>query len=1027
MTDNSATDSTGSTSLNGEEFLKLAEDGVITLDSDVTITSTVVFTTDLTINLGTYTITGAEDVSTLFTNGGAASSGYYTLTADCDLVINGSEGGSIYCYGWMVDQRSTNGSLTVNGGTYTANPDSGDTRVFVVSSGSGSGNSGVSSVSISDAIIVAKTVGIWISYNGTAGTSDTPVTITNCKITTNDPTLEDVGIYLGTTSYVEISGTTVDSYCTALEVKCGSVAITDSDFSSQYYRADPTIGHSQSGGSISALCINDGYATHAGDAGVSVTADEVSTFSNSAADSYPVVITTGDNKRDITANLASVGMTDIQYQFTATANYGSIYVNGLEINQSGGVTGDQILKLADSDGKITLTMDICLTDSITIPSGSTYTIDLAGYTITNRSGTSSYHTIINWGTVTIVDSVGGGVVDNIFHARAALYNAIGGTANLNGGTFTRSLEDSTANSNSWYVLKNHGTMTIDGATVEFSSSYSSMISNGYQNLNDKIGTETALGSKPLLTIKNGTFSGGLNTVKNDEYGILVIEGGSFSNTVQSAILNWNQATISGGDFEVTTDYSVLMLGYCTRTDYGVTGSGELTISGGTFTGTNIFSVISSSEQSNLPVIIYGGTFNGSLSGTAVPSIYAGTFSEDPSTYVVEGCTSNESSGVYTVSVDAPTISISESGSTATVTITSGNDEFQIFYTTDGSTPTDESTAYVQFTLSAATTVKAVVYIDGVYSDVVSATYTPSGSSSGTTTTTTTDETTVGGTTYTETVTTVETASGTTTTTVEMESASGTTTVTASSSTGITIVTDYEDSDGVLESVSSIIESVTAAGVTVTTVSVEIEASSSGTAEVPVSAATALESYSSTITVTAGDSTVGFDAGVIGTMGDRSGTVTVTVKEASSEDMGSAQLSTVGSSQAYVLTIADSNETYSILGGNATVTVPVDVSGSVRSVSVYYVDANGDKEYFQSTYSASAGTVTFTTTHFSIYMIEVSYDSTVIIPDDNRVVTPSTTTTTSSSSDDSAKVVACAAAAVAAAMMAALVFALYRRK
>lgn len=67
---------------------------------------------------------------------------------------------------------------------------------------------------------------------------------------------------------------------------------------------------------------------------------------------------------------------------------------------------------------------------------------------------------------------------------------------------------------------------------------------------------------------------------------------------------------------------------------------------------------------------------------------------------------------------APTISVSPSGR---VTITS---DFSVYYTTNGSTPNAASTLYSgAFVVSDGTTVKAVAYSSGVYSAVVSETYT----------------------------------------------------------------------------------------------------------------------------------------------------------------------------------------------------------------------------------------------------------------------------------------------------------------
>jgi len=70
-----------------------------------------------------------------------------------------------------------------------------------------------------------------------------------------------------------------------------------------------------------------------------------------------------------------------------------------------------------------------------------------------------------------------------------------------------------------------------------------------------------------------------------------------------------------------------------------------------------------------------------------------------------------------INVSAPSIGISLGGE---VTIVSDND---VYYTTDGTTPTKQSTKYTApFTVALNTTVKAVAFIGNIDSDVVSATY-----------------------------------------------------------------------------------------------------------------------------------------------------------------------------------------------------------------------------------------------------------------------------------------------------------------
>ena len=195
------------------------------------------------------------------------------------------------------------------------------------------------------------------------------------------------------------------------------------------------------------------------------------------------------------------------------------------------------LKEALSGTERVIRLGADITASITIESGRTVELDLADRTLTNADGS---HTITVKGVLTVTDSVGGGVVDNVTHARAAIWNE--GATVLKGGEFTRSKEDS--GGNSYYVLVNHNRMEIyDGVTVSQDGHFSSMIENGWYN-----GNQNTSGKESVMEIHGGTFTGGLNTVKNDDYGDLTIYGGTFNNVAQSAVLNWNEAVIKGGEF-----------------------------------------------------------------------------------------------------------------------------------------------------------------------------------------------------------------------------------------------------------------------------------------------------------------------------------------------------------------------------------------------------------------------------------------------------------------------------------------------
>lgn len=326
---------------------------------------------------------------------------------------------------------------------------------------------------------------------------------------------------------------------------------------------------------------------------------------------------------------------------------------------------------AADNNTVTLLKDV--TADITIPAGKTMTLDLNGKTLTNVND----HTILNNGNLTIT---GTGKVDNISHAKGALYNK--GTVVVNGGTFDRSKENGkTSNdsgSNSWYTIKNVGSMTIhDGATVQTAGNnttlgkFSSLVSNGYFDAND-YSTNKGL-DQPILTIDGGTFRGGLNTIKNDDRAKLTINGGTFSNYYQAVVQNHNIAEITGGTFTAASDanaetYGIYNCGCGAEIDLGT-----LTVSGGTFTGATY--AVAEVSSLNAAVNISGGQFAGtkaaivkSSTSKATIAVSGGKFSSDPSVYVVGNGNTNivkrdGSEGAYTYTV------LAKSGLTSGVYLT----------------------------------------------------------------------------------------------------------------------------------------------------------------------------------------------------------------------------------------------------------------------------------------------------------------------------------------------------------------------
>lgn len=260
---------------------------------------------------------------------------------------------------------------------------------------------------------------------------------------------------------------------------------------------------------------------------------------------------------------------------------------------------------------VTLLKDV--TEDITIPTGVTAMLDLSGKTLTNKAGKHTI-TVENGGKLNISDSVGTGVVDNTSHGKAAIYNK--GEVTLNGGTFERSAEKGTYSpysdgGNSWYTIANYGTMEINtGVTVENAGGYSSMIRNG--------GDVTA---DCNLTIEGGNFAGGVNTVKNDSFGVLTINGGNFSNTAQYVIMNWNKAEITAGTFQTLDTASAVLFTSADGADDNTVG--KLTISGGEFkhaSDTQEMIVDHYDESNSGAAAVTGGRFDADIS-KYIPSDY----------------------------------------------------------------------------------------------------------------------------------------------------------------------------------------------------------------------------------------------------------------------------------------------------------------------------------------------------------------------------------------------------------------------
>lgn len=249
----------------------------------------------------------------------------------------------------------------------------------------------------------------------------------------------------------------------------------------------------------------------------------------------------------------------------------------------------------------TIILDKSYTEDISIPKGKAITLDLNGQTLTNSSGDTI--TVALGAELTIK---GDGTVDNVTHGKADIYN--NGTVTLSGGRYTRSREaDNSIDSsggNSYYNILNHGEMTINkGVSLISSGHFSSLIASGYYNYTAvEKGERTAYisdtgNAAPKLTINGGTFSGGINTIKNDDNATLIINDGTFSNVTQDVIQNNNIATINGGTFNAD-GYNA----FENRYYQGGYNAGQLTVTNGNFIG-NLLS------GNGATTSISGGTFS----------------------------------------------------------------------------------------------------------------------------------------------------------------------------------------------------------------------------------------------------------------------------------------------------------------------------------------------------------------------------------------------------------------------------------
>lgn len=636
--------------------------GVITLTENVTIEKWAV-TKDATLNLNGFSYTTSDcgvDISNGATltivdtgkNGKLTSAGMPICVAGANskVVINSGTVESTNNYGIYAKDG---GTAIVNGGTVHSNYAalSGNNTTgnmsFEINGGTLTANNGPA-IYMPGQVTLKITGGI---LNGGISLRMGQVTISGGTInaTTN-------------TATIDAPTSTVDGH--PAYAYSGNVWFADAlyVFGGTYPNGDDQYGNSLnltiSGGTFN--CTNDqGSAVAIYDLGKVEQAANVKitggTFTTAATtrNAYQVV------------SLANIGVTNLE------PGYGNPeFVGKVNSTISSGTFSDlSALDYLASGANVSVKLATNVDKTVSIPAGATVALDLKGHDIAVTSGCA----IVNKGNLTVT---GSGKVSTTASESAAVANFPGATATLKGGDYT---------SDVWYIIKNLGEMLIDGpvsiAKPADNTNTASLIDNGWVNSSDTVASESvaAQAGKASLTIKSGNFNGSsgaksCSVVKNDDYGTLNISGGTFDSTNNkgadnaATILNWNVATISGGTF--TGLYPLSNGAYTGEADKGL-----LTVTGGNFVGTRTIFGNGIGGNGKGAVTISGGTFTApalgaiydNVEGGYTVSISGGTYTVDPSAYVVPGYVVSNNGSTYTVYYPVPVIPNNSNNSSSTTT------------------------------------------------------------------------------------------------------------------------------------------------------------------------------------------------------------------------------------------------------------------------------------------------------------------------------------------------------------------------
>ena len=235
-----------------------------------------------------------------------------------------------------------------------------------------------------------------------------------------------------------------------------------------------------------------------------------------------------------------------------------------------------------------LTADVETGAQIRIPSNAAVTFDLAGKKLTS---TYTGISVANYGTLTVNDSVGNGILHNTSaevgdnYSHDAVRNF--GTLTINGGTFGDSDTDKT-NANTEH--RGAAVRNMPGAVCEINGGFFTCGDN-YYTWGDTTSFSYAIRSSGELTINDATLYGAMNGGVAADAGNITINGGNFSVTgaksfhVLATNKNVGTITVTGGIFTKSGNNNFVFGGFSGMPSWDASldleGNGY-TIAGGTF-------------------------------------------------------------------------------------------------------------------------------------------------------------------------------------------------------------------------------------------------------------------------------------------------------------------------------------------------------------------------------------------------------------------------------------------------------------